>query len=102
MPTFCARRSPPSAGRMGWPYGRRRQRALLAPLIVALMLFVIFVVARAISKLGSAERRTADIWLCGYAKEAEVHRYGAHNLYGEVKKYFGWVGGMPKQPGPRR
>jgi len=70
--------------------------ALLSPLIVAVMLFVIFVVARAISKLGSAERRTADIWLCGYAKEADVHRYGAHNLYGEVKKYFGWVGGMPK------
>jgi hydrogenase-4 component B len=71
--------------------------ALLAPLIVALMLFVLFAIARAISKLGSAERRTADIWLCGYAKEAEVHRYGAHNLYNEVKKYFGWVGGMPKK-----
>lgn len=70
--------------------------ALLSPLIVAAMLFVIFIVARAISKLGAAERRTADIWLCGYAKEADVHRYGAHNLYGEVKKYFGWVGGMPK------
>lgn len=71
--------------------------ALLAPLIVALMLFVIFVIARALSKLGSAEQRTADIWLCGYAREAEIHRYGAHNLYGEVKKYFGWVGGMPKK-----
>jgi hydrogenase-4 component B len=71
--------------------------ALLAPLVVALMLFVLFAIARIISKLGSAERRTADIWLCGYAKEAEVHRYGAHNLYGEVKKYFGWVGGMPKK-----
>jgi hypothetical protein len=71
--------------------------ALLAPLVVALMLLVIFALARAISKLGSAERRSADIWLCGYAKEADIHRYGAHNLYGEVKKYFNWVGGMPKK-----
>ncbi len=70
--------------------------ALLSPLIVAVLLFVMFIVARAISKLGAAERRAADIWLCGYAKEADVHRYGAHSLYGEVKKYFGWVGGMPK------
>ena len=71
--------------------------AVLAPLVVLLMLGLIFAAARALSKLGAAERRTADIWLCGYAKEADVHRYGAHNLYGEVKKYFHWVGGMPRQ-----
>jgi hydrogenase-4 component B len=71
--------------------------ALFAPLVVALMLLVMFVVAWTISKLGSAERRSADIWLCGYAKEADMHRYGAHHLYGEVKKYFKWVGGMPKK-----
>ena len=74
--------------------------ALLAPLVVTLMLLGIFVVAWAISKLGAAERRPAAIWLCGYAKEADAHRYSAHNLYGEVKKYFNWVGGMPKKRDP--
>jgi hypothetical protein len=26
--------------------------------------------------------------LCGYDREADIHRYGAHNLYGEVKHLF--------------
>ena len=71
--------------------------AVLAPVIVAAMLGLMFLVARGISKLGGAKRRTAPIWLCGYAQEAEVHRYGAHNLYTEVKRYFHWVGGMPRK-----
>jgi len=45
---------------------------------------------------GGAERRAADVWLCGYIREADVYRYGAHNLYTEVKRYFHWVGGMPR------
>ena len=71
--------------------------AVLAPVVIAVMLAAMFLIARDISRLGGAERRTADIWLCGYAKEADVHRYGAHNLYGEVKRYFHWIGGMPKK-----
>jgi len=34
--------------------------------------------------------------LCGYAQDAEQHRYGAHHLYAGVKRYIRWVGGKPK------
>jgi len=37
-------------------------------------------------------------WLCGYAREAECNRYVAHNFYGEIKRYFGWLGGAPHVP----
>ena len=49
-----------------------------------------------ISKLGGATRRAAAPWLCGYAREAECNRYVAHNFYGEIKRYFRWLGGMPR------
>jgi hypothetical protein len=45
--------------------------------------------------LGDAKRRAASPWLCGYATEADCHRYAAHNFYGEIKRYFRWVGGAP-------
>jgi hypothetical protein len=32
-------------------------------------------------------------WLCGYARQTEVHRYRAGDLYGELKKWFAWLGG---------
>ena len=35
------------------------------------------------------------VWLCGYAREADCHRYSAHNFYGEIKRYFRWLGGAP-------
>ena len=74
--------------------------ALFAPLTLAAVLALMFVVARAISKLGCATRRSAVPWLCGYAKEAQCHRYVAHNFYGEIKRYFRWLGGAPRpQPG---
>ena len=47
------------------------------------------------SKLGGAQRRADVPWLCGYAREAECHRYVAHNFYGEIKRYFRWLGGAP-------
>jgi formate hydrogenlyase subunit 3/multisubunit Na+/H+ antiporter MnhD subunit len=80
--------------------------ALFAPLALAAVLALMFVVVRAISKLGHATRRTAVPWLCGYAQEAECHRYVAHNFYGEIKRYFRWLGGAPrpqpgKQPAPK-
>lgn len=69
--------------------------AILSPLVVGAILLIMFLIARFISRLGAAERRTSEVWLCGYVREADAYRYGAHNLYTEVKRYFHWVGGMP-------
>jgi formate hydrogenlyase subunit 3/multisubunit Na+/H+ antiporter MnhD subunit len=62
--------------------------ALFMPLVVLAVLVVLMAFAYVFSKLGGAPRRTADVWLCGYDQEADIHRYGAHNLYGEVKHLF--------------
>ena len=70
--------------------------ALLAPLAVGAVILIMFLIARFISRLGAAERRAADIWLCGYIREADAYRYGARNLYTEVTRYFHWVGGTPR------
>ena len=67
--------------------------ALFAPLALAVLLGSMFLITRAISKLGGAQRRTAAPWLCGYVREADCHRYTAHNFYGEIKRYFRWLGG---------
>ena len=32
----------------------------------------------------------------GYVLEADCHRYSAHNFYGEIKRYFRWLGGAPR------
>ena len=69
--------------------------ALFAPLALAAVLVLMFLVAYTISNLGSAPRRVADPWLCGYAREADCYRYVAHNFYGEIKRYFRWLGGTP-------
>jgi formate hydrogenlyase subunit 3/multisubunit Na+/H+ antiporter MnhD subunit len=70
--------------------------ALFAPLVLALVLGLMFLVVRVLSKLGSASRRAAVPWLCGYVREADCHRYSAHNFYGEIKRYFRWIGGAPR------
>ena len=62
--------------------------ALFIPIAIGIALAALMGLAHIISRLGNAKRRTADIWLCGYDKEADIHRYGAHNLYGEVKHLF--------------
>jgi NADH:ubiquinone oxidoreductase subunit 5 (subunit L)/multisubunit Na+/H+ antiporter MnhA subunit len=69
--------------------------ALFMPLGLALLLALIFLGVRLLSKLGRPSRRVDAPWLCGYAREAECHRYIAHNFYGEIKRYFGWLGGVP-------
>jgi formate hydrogenlyase subunit 3/multisubunit Na+/H+ antiporter MnhD subunit len=63
--------------------------ALFVPLVIGSVIIILMVGAHVFSRLGSAPRRKADIWLCGYDAEADIHRYGAHNLYGEVKHLFG-------------
>ena len=70
-------------------------RALFVPLAVAALLGLLFLAARALSKMGRAPRRAASPWLCGYAREAGQYRYVAHNFYGEIKRYFRWLGGAP-------
>jgi hydrogenase-4 component B len=65
--------------------------ALFVPLALVALLSVSFLIAYGISRLGSASRRAAAPWLCGYAPEAECERYIAHNLYGEIKRYFRWL-----------
>lgn len=62
--------------------------ALFVPLVIGVTLIALMTFAWGFSRLGGAKRRTADIWLCGYDQEADIHRYGAHNLYAEVKHLF--------------
>jgi hypothetical protein len=74
--------------------------ARFAPLALAAVLGVMFLAAWALAHLGQAKRRADLPWLCGYAREAECNRYVAHNLYGEIKRYFGWLGGAPHPSRP--
>jgi len=67
--------------------------AVLAPLVIVVIVGAAMGLARALSRVAGAERRPAEPWLCGYAPEAESNRYRAHGMYGEVKRYLGWVGG---------
>jgi formate hydrogenlyase subunit 3/multisubunit Na+/H+ antiporter MnhD subunit len=80
-------------------------RCVFVPLALVVVLGLTFLAARFISKLGAAPRRAAAPWLCGYAREAECNRYSAHGWYGEIKRYFRWLGGAPaagpEKPGRR-
>ena len=69
--------------------------ALFAPAILAAIVTCMLLAAYGISKLGKAKRRAAAPWFCGYAQESESNRYIADNFYGEIKRYFGWLGGQP-------
>jgi formate hydrogenlyase subunit 3/multisubunit Na+/H+ antiporter MnhD subunit len=72
--------------------------SLFVPLALVAVLALAFLLARFISNLGNAPRRAAAPWLCGYAREAECNRYVAHGFYGEIKRYFRWLGGAPAPP----
>jgi formate hydrogenlyase subunit 3/multisubunit Na+/H+ antiporter MnhD subunit len=69
--------------------------SIFVPLAVAAVLGLAFLLAWFVSTLGGAQRRAAVPWLCGYAREAECNRYVAHGFYGEIKRYFRWLGGAP-------
>jgi len=71
--------------------------ALFAPLVLALLLGLMFLLTYIITRLGGAPRRDSAPWLCGYAREADCHRYTAHNFYGEIKRWFRWLGGSPRK-----
>jgi len=70
--------------------------ALYFPLGILAVLAIAFLFTFTFSKLGGSVRRTGDAWLCGYVREADVYRYSASNFYGEIKRYFGWLGGNPR------
>ena len=69
--------------------------SVFSPLALLSILGATLALSYAISRMGKAPRRVAVPWLCGYAREADCHRYVAHNFYGEIKRYFGWLGGTP-------
>jgi hypothetical protein len=69
--------------------------SLFVPLALLAVLGLAFLAALFISKLGGSTRRASPPWLCGYAREAECNRYVAHGFYGEIKRYFRWLGGAP-------
>jgi hydrogenase-4 component B len=73
--------------------------AMFMPIAIAVLLGLMFLLSYGISKLGSSKRRVAAPWLCGYAIEADCHRYTSHNFYGEIKRYFRWLGGAAR-PNP--
>ena len=76
--------------------------AVFAPLILVGVLGATLLVAYGISRLGSAPKRKAEPWLCGYAQEADCNRYSAHHFYPDLKRYFHWLGGSPPSVPPRR
>jgi hydrogenase-4 component B len=70
--------------------------ALFKPFAIMALLGLMFLLTYLISLAGSAERRTTSPWLCGYVQEADCYRYTAHNFYGEIKRYFRWLGGAAR------
>ena len=70
--------------------------ALLAPLVLAIVVGLLFLLTWFLARLGGARRRVAVPWLCGYTNQTEQHRYSAHHFYGEIKRYFGWLGGAAR------
>jgi formate hydrogenlyase subunit 3/multisubunit Na+/H+ antiporter MnhD subunit len=75
-----------------------QQTAVFVPAALVVMIATMFVLAMWIARAGGAPRRQAQPWLCGYAREHSHFRYVAHNFYGEIKRYFTWLGGAPRRP----
>ncbi|MCL5098578.1 MAG: peroxiredoxin family protein [Candidatus Omnitrophica bacterium] len=76
-------------------------KAVWIPLAIVLVFACLFAFVHGITRLGGATRKAVPPWLCGYALETDANRYGAHNFYGEIKRYFRWIGGSPA-PQPTR
>lgn len=91
--TTLANAAPVAGGSLRGIHGVQSD-ALFAPLVLGIVMALLFLLAYGISKAGGAPRRAAVPWLCGYAREAECHRYVAHNFYPEIKRYFRWLGSV--------
>jgi formate hydrogenlyase subunit 3/multisubunit Na+/H+ antiporter MnhD subunit len=88
----------PFASGLGGGIACVENQALWVPLVVALVLGLMWLMASGLARLGQAPHRLAVPWLCGYVSEADPHRYVAHNFYAELKRYFHWLGGSPPPP----
>ena len=82
-----------SASRVWWGMTLAAGSARFAPMGVALLLVGGISVGAVLSRAGGAKRRQAEPWLCGYAQQSEHNRYRAHGYYGEIKRWFRWLGG---------
>ena len=67
--------------------------ARFAPVGVAIVLLGGLWLGVLVSRAGGAKRRRAEPWLCGYVRQSEHNRYRAHGYYGEIKRWFRWLGG---------
>jgi len=67
--------------------------AQFAPAGLAGLLIGGLFVAVLIGRAGGAKRRSAEPWLCGYARQSEHNRYRAHGYYWELKRLVARVGG---------
>jgi hydrogenase-4 component B len=76
-------------------------RAVFAPLVLTGVLGLLMLATAQLAGAGASQRRSAEVWLCGYVTEAEGHRYAARNLYGEVTRSLGWLGGVSRGAPPR-
>ncbi len=85
----------PELGRLGGIWAAQGA-AVWSPIVMVVAVGLAVFLAMIVARLGAAERRQAEPWLCGYAAEAESNRYRAHGMYGEFKRYFGWVGGLAR------
>jgi len=88
----------PGVGRVGGIWAGSGG-AVFSPLVLAVVVGAFIWFAAYLSRVGGSERRASDAWLCGYAAESESNRYRAHGMYGEFKRYFGWVGGTARDGG---
>lgn len=89
-----------SAAQGGWLSGVSLlgSSALYAPAGLVAVLGMAMLFSRAVARAGGAKRQSAEPWLCGYARQAECHRYIAHHFYDEIKRYARWAGGAPGTP----
>jgi formate hydrogenlyase subunit 3/multisubunit Na+/H+ antiporter MnhD subunit len=75
-------------------------QSLYAPLAVAATVALMFALARRLARLGCASRRTAAPWLCGYASEAEIHRYRPSGFYSELTRLLDRLDFARRRAGP--
>jgi hydrogenase-4 component B len=79
-----------AVGITGW-----QGASAFVPIVFSAVLGLMFLLALGLARLTNVQRRPAVPWLCGYAREADQHRYVAHNFYTEIKRWFRWLGGAP-------
>lgn len=84
-----------------WVWEGPGSASLMAPLAVAVVLVLGLGLAVGLMRIGGSRRRTDTPWLCGYAVDAPIHHYRAHQFYGELKRWSAWAGGQePREKGP--